>query len=70
MNETVNVLPHLEDLRKIWRQQNFVFTRDQQEQYDLLVQTRRERVAQFYAEDRVFKGPYIPKEKRQEQQNP
>lgn len=70
MNETVNVLPHLEDLRKIWKQQNFVFTKDQQEQYDLLVQTRRERVAQFYAEDRVFKGPYIPKEKRQEQQNP
>ncbi len=65
-----NVLPHLEDLRKIWRQQNFVFTKDQQEQYDLLVQTRRERVSQFYAEDRVFKGPYIPKEKRQEQQNP
>ena len=65
-----NVLPHLEDLRKIWRQQNFVFTRDQQEQYDLLLQTRRERVTQLYAEDRVFKGPYIPKEKRQEQQNP
>lgn len=65
-----NVLHHLDDLRREWRAQDFKYTRDQKEQYELLLQTRRERVRQFYAEDRVFKGPYIPKEKRQEQQNP
>lgn len=65
-----NILPHLQDLQKVWREQDFTFTKDQKEQYELLLQTRRERVSQFYAEDRVFKGPYIPKEKRQEDQNP
>lgn len=65
-----NILPHLQELQKVWRQQNFTFSKDQKEQYELLLQTRRERVKQFYAEDRVFKGPYIPKEKRQETQNP
>jgi len=41
---TVNVLPHLNELRDKWRQQNFTFTKDQQDQYDMLVQARRERV--------------------------
>ena len=56
---TVNVLPHLEDLRRTWRQQDFKYTKDQQEQYDMLVQARRERVAFFYETDRVQKGPKV-----------
>ena len=40
---TVNVLPHLQELRDTWRQQNFTFTKDQQDQYDMLMQARRER---------------------------
>ena len=58
---TVNVLPHLEDLRRTWRQQDFKYTKDQQEQYDMLVQARRERVAFFYETDRVKKGPKVTK---------
>jgi hypothetical protein len=58
---TVNVLPHLEDLRKTWRLQDFKYTKDQQEQYDMLVQARRERVAFFYETDRVQKGPKVAK---------
>ena len=53
---TVNVLPHLNDLKKVWRDQDFRFTKDQQEQYDMLMQVRRERVAWFYETDRVQKG--------------
>ena len=58
---TVNVLPHLEDLRKTWREQDFRFSKDQQEQYDMLMQARRERVAFFYESNRVQVGPKIVK---------
>ena len=58
---TVNVLPHLDELRKTWRQQNFTFTKDQQEQYDMLMQARRERVAWFYETNRVQIGPKVTK---------
>jgi len=58
---TVNVLPHLEELRKTWRQQNFSFTKDQQEQYDMLMKARRERVKFFYESNRVQVGPKVIK---------
>ena len=58
---TVNVLPHLKDLRKTWRQQDFRFNKDQQEQYDMLVQARRERVKFFYESNRVQVGPKVVK---------
>ena len=54
--ETPNVLPYLKELRDTWRRQDFTFTKQQQEEYDLLIATRRERVLQFYAEGRVSKG--------------
>ena len=65
---TVNVLPHLSELRDKWRQQNLTFTKDQQEQYDMLMQARRERVAFFYETDRVQKGPKISVKKVEEVQ--
>jgi len=58
---TVNVLPHLQELRKVWREQDFRFSKEQQEQYDLLMQARRERVAFFYETNRVQVGPKITK---------
>jgi hypothetical protein len=57
-----NVLPHIKELKDAWRRQDFVFTKQQTEEYELLLQTRRERVKQFYAEGRVFKGSYKAKE--------
>ena len=58
MTQTVNVLSHINELKKIWREQNFVFTKDQAEQMELLKQARKERVDYFYEEDLVWKGPY------------
>ena len=55
MTDTVNVLPHLKELRETWRRQDFKYTKDQQEQYDLLVAARRERVKYFYENDLVCK---------------
>ena len=66
---TVNVLPHLNELRDKWRQQNFIFTKDQQDQYDMLVQARRERVAFFYETDRVHKGPKVVKKVEEVQED-
>ena len=66
---TVNVLPHLDDLRKTWRQQNFSFTKDQKEQYDMLLQARRERVSWFYETNRVQIGPKVTKKEETAQED-
>lgn len=65
---TVNVLPHLQDLRKVWKEQNYRFTKSQQEEYDMLMQARRERVAWFYETKRVQVGPKIVKKEENNQE--
>ena len=65
---TVNVLPHLNELKQTYKLQNFTFTKDQQEQYDMLMQARRERIQFFYETDRVQKGPKISIKKVEEVQ--
>lgn len=56
MTETVNVLPHIKELKDAWRRQDFKFTKEQQEEYDLLIAARRERVKYFYDNGLVSKG--------------
>ena len=67
--DTVNVLPHLKELRDTWRVQNFTYTKDQQSQYDVLMQARRERVSFFYETDRVQKGPKVAKKVEEVQED-
>ena len=64
---TVNVLPHLKELRQIWRTQDFKFTKKQQEEYDMLMQARKERVAWFYETNRVQVGPKVMKKEEEQQ---
>ena len=59
--KTVNVLPHLNELRETWRNQDFRFTKEQQEEYDMLMQARKERVRWFYETNRVQVGPKVVK---------
>ena len=66
---TVNVLPHLNELRNTWRQQNFTLTKDQQDQYDMLMQARRERVRWFYETNRVQVGPKVIKKTEEVQED-
>ena len=66
--DTVNVLPHMQELRQLWREQDFRFTKEQQDQYDMLLQARKERVAWFYEVDRVQKGPKVSIKKTEEDQ--
>ena len=66
---TVNVLPHLEELREKWREQDFRFTKEQQEQYDMLLQARKERVKWFYETKRVQVGPKVTKKVEETQED-
>ena len=66
---TVNVLPHLQELRDKWREQDFHFTKDQQEQYDMLLQARKERVKWFYETKRVQVGPKVTKKVEETQED-
>ena len=50
------VLKKLNELRKVYQEQTFKFTSEQQKEYDNLKQVRRERVKYFYDNDLVFKG--------------
>lgn len=59
---TSNILYHLKELQTEWRKQDFVFSKQQQEEYDLLIAARRQRVQELYAAGRVFKGSYKPNE--------
>ena len=67
--ETVNVLPHLNELKQTWKKQNFTFTKDQQAQYDMLINARRERVSFFYETNRVQKGPKVAKKVEEVQED-
>ena len=66
---TVNVLPHLQELRDAWREQDFRYTKEQQEQFDMLLQARRERVKWFYETNRVQIGPKIVKKEEDTQED-
>jgi hypothetical protein len=67
MTDTLNVLPHLRELEVSWRKQNFQFTKQQQEEYNLLLQARRDRVAYFYENDLVSRGSKITQDKLDEE---
>ena len=66
MSDTVNVLPYLKELKETWRNQDFRFTKDQQIQYDMLIQARRERVKYFYDNDMVAKPGMKRKEEEED----
>ena len=59
------VLKQMKELREAWRRQSFSFTREQQTEYDKLLQLRRERVSMFIKTGRVSKGGLRKKETEQ-----
>ena len=50
------ILKRIKELNKVWREQNFVYTPEQQAEFDQLKRLRRERVKYFYENDLVSKG--------------
>ena len=55
------VLKELQQLRKEWRLSNFNFTPEQKKRYEDLTAERQEIVKGYYANDKVWVGPYIAK---------
>tara|TARA_B100001939_G_scaffold312624_1_gene295926 strand:+ start:1122 stop:1331 length:210 start_codon:yes stop_codon:yes gene_type:complete len=51
------VLRSLTDMKKVYKDQNFMFTKEQQERYDVLLELRRQRIAQLKEDGRVWVGP-------------
>ena len=50
------VIKQLNALREDYRKQLFVYTSEQQKEYDRLIKLRRDRVKSFYADCKVSKG--------------
>ena len=57
--QRVGTLIELAELKKTLRRQDFKFTPDQQERYDLLLSLRRAHVAEYYEDGKVWIGPSL-----------
>tara|TARA_B100001250_G_scaffold166358_1_gene143202 strand:- start:336 stop:533 length:198 start_codon:yes stop_codon:yes gene_type:complete len=51
------VLKQMKELKETWSKQNFRFSKEQQAEYDRLLQLRRERVKYMHDNNLVWKGP-------------
>ena len=51
------VLKRMKELKEDWSKQSFRYTKEQQAEYDRLLQLRRERVKYMYDNNLVWKGP-------------
>ena len=50
------VLYEMQELRAKWREQTYVLSVEDTERYDMLLEVRRMRVAQMYADGRAYVG--------------
>ena len=50
------VLYEMQELRAKWREQTYVLSVEDTERYDFLLQVRRMRVTQMYADGRAYVG--------------
>ena len=67
--KNVNVLPHLVQNCVRLGKKDFRFTKEQQEEYDILLQARKERVKFFYESNRVQVGPKVTKKVEETQED-
>ena len=51
------VLKRMKEMKEEWSKQSFRFTKEQQAEYDRLLQLRRERVKYMHDNNLVWKGP-------------
>ena len=57
------LIKDLNELREVWRKNDFHFTSEQQAEFDRLKGLRRERVKYFHDNDLVYKAGTVKKEK-------
>ncbi len=63
------LLKEIQHLRQSWRNQNFNWVGDQRKKYNELMSQRKQLIKQWYAEDRVWKGPSMAGKKKEEKEN-
>ena len=61
-----STLIELAELRKTYRKQDFKYTQDQRQRYDLLTELRHSHVAEYYEDGRVWIGPSLAGKKLDE----
>ena len=61
-----STLIELAELRKTYRKQDFKYTQDQRQRYDLLTELRHSHVAEYYEDGRVWIGPSLAGKKLEE----
>ena len=66
VEQRVGTLTELAELRKTYRKQDFKFTQDQRQRYDLLTELRHSHVAEYYEDGRVWIGPSMAGKKLDE----
>ena len=54
-----STLAELAEYKKTYRKQDFKFTPDQHQRYNLLIELRRSHVAEYYEDGRVWIGPSL-----------
>lgn len=64
--QRVGTLTELAELKKTYRKQDFKFTQDQRQRYDLLLELRRSHVFEYYEDGRVWIGPSMAGKKLDE----
>jgi len=57
MSDTPTTLQRMKELRQMWRDNNFFFTPEQQEAYEVLSARRKERVSELIKDGRMWIGP-------------
>ena len=57
MNNSSTILRELQELRKVWRDNNFNLTKEQQSRYTELIELRRAFITHWEENGLVWKGP-------------
>ena len=59
----------MQELRKVWRTQNFYYTKEQQERYDELLDLRRAFIAYWKENGMVWVGPSMAGKNKNEEED-
>ena len=69
MSNSSTVLTELTQMKKVFKDQNFTFTKEQQSKYDELLELRRAFVTYWKENGMVWVGPRVEK-KKEDNNNP
>jgi len=69
MSNSSTVLTELTQMKKVYKDQNFTFTKEQQSKYDELLELRRAFITYWKENGMVWVGPRVEK-KKEDNNNP